>query len=297
MPTPNFSTPVSGFLPLALSPLGLLLVVVFAMFTLLKTSSWLVALTVPIAVATHVQYVSAGQDPKTAILEFHPDTLFISDLSTPDSIWILNVGEAELLIDSVKTAKQYSWDVNVVAPEDTFWVQIQSYDYDEKLYEHFPIKIPPSDSALFIFLRPDLCPICGPNLQFTPFEDSLYFFSNDSVHSPSILFAHGEGVSDVSDRQVIFDETFRLKQNYPNPFNPITTIAFVVVKTGRVQISIYDLKGQQIRKLADEVFASGEHSIVWDGRNQNGQVVTSGLYFCSLTAEGVSLSKRLLLLQ
>ncbi len=267
------------------------------MTTVFARLSRIVALSAIIAFTTGVQDASPQQHAKPAILAFRPDTVFFPSLNHLDSIWVLNIGASELLIDSIKAANLYSWIAWVIAPEDTFHLLVSAYDFDENRFRHFPIKIPASDSALFIFRPPDLCPICWTNASFSPFSDSLYFFSNDSVHSPSILFAHGEGDSAVSDPQVNIAETYRLKQNYPNPFNPLTTIEFVVMKTSRVQISIHDLTGQRIRTLADAIFAPGKHAVVWNGKNQYGQAVTSGLYFYSLTADGVTVSRRLMLLQ
>lgn len=263
----------------------------------LKRLNRITALLMAIVIVICIQYASPQQYPKAPILKFRPDTLFISDLNKLDSIWVLNIGDAVLLIDSIKAANRYSWGAIVVAPEDTFDLYISLYNYDEEIYKHFPIRVPSSDSALFVFYPPDLCPVCKTDMKFAPFEDSLYFFSNDSIHSPSVLFAHGEGFSSVSERRAIFDGTLKLKQNYPNPFNPITTIEFIVMKVGRVRISIYDLKGQEICTLANGIFSPGEHSVMWNGTNQHSQTVTSGLYFCRLTADDVSVSKSLMLLR
>ncbi len=74
-----------------------------------------------------------------------------------------------------------------------------------------------------------------------------------------------------------------LHQNVPNPFNPSTTIAYdVAAPGGRVTLEIFDVRGQRIRTLVDEEQAPGVKSKHWDGRDQGGQSVASGVYFCRL---------------
>lgn len=75
-----------------------------------------------------------------------------------------------------------------------------------------------------------------------------------------------------------------LLQNYPNPFNPSTTIRFNLPKSMRVEIAIYDLHGQQIRNLFSQAMQPGEHTVAWDGRNDAGELVASGVYFYRLQA-------------
>ena len=77
-----------------------------------------------------------------------------------------------------------------------------------------------------------------------------------------------------------------LAQNYPNPFNMNTQIRYELPKTGEVKLCIYNIKGQRIRTLVDSYKKSGEHIAHWDGATDNGNIVTSGLYFYRLRAAG-----------
>lgn len=87
-----------------------------------------------------------------------------------------------------------------------------------------------------------------------------------------------------------------LEANYPNPFNPSTTIAFNLPQSGRPVVTVYNLKGQMVKTLTNaEPYPAGEHSIVWDGRDQAGQPVSSGLYFCRLSFEGKSTVRKMVL--
>jgi hypothetical protein len=88
-----------------------------------------------------------------------------------------------------------------------------------------------------------------------------------------------------------------LAQNYPNPFNPQTTIAFSLKSRGVVTLAIYNVAGERVRTLADEAFAAGAHTKVWDGRNDAGSPVSSGIYFYRLTAPGFSQTRKMVLLK
>jgi hypothetical protein len=88
-----------------------------------------------------------------------------------------------------------------------------------------------------------------------------------------------------------------LSQNYPNPFNPQTTIAFSVKERGLVNLKVYNVAGQLVRTLANEEFALGAHTKVWDGRNDSGQAVSSGVYFYKLVANNFSQTKKMVLLK
>lgn len=95
---------------------------------------------------------------------------------------------------------------------------------------------------------------------------------------------------------------FALSQNYPNPFNPSTTISYALPVDARTSVKIFDLLGRQVATLVDEVQAAGFRTVEWNGRNNAGLQVASGVYFYRLEASPVaggspftSLKKMLLL--
>ena len=92
-------------------------------------------------------------------------------------------------------------------------------------------------------------------------------------------------------------EKFSISQNYPNPFNPVTKMDFSVAQTGKVNIVIYNLLGQTVKTLVNETMDYGYHSIVWDGHDELGNPVSSGVYFSELRARGFRQSKKMLLLK
>lgn len=92
------------------------------------------------------------------------------------------------------------------------------------------------------------------------------------------------------------DEYF-LSQNYPNPFNPITNLDYELPKRSKVQISIYNVLGQQVKILVNEEQNYGSHSIFWDGLDQLGNEVSTGVYFARMTTSSFIKTKKMLLLK
>jgi hypothetical protein len=89
-------------------------------------------------------------------------------------------------------------------------------------------------------------------------------------------------------------KTFALLQNYPNPFNPNTTIEYQLPKTGNVEIKIFSINGQLVKTLESSHQIAGTHSVVWDGRNNGGQTVASGLYIYQVAFENSVLAKKMM---
>jgi len=92
-------------------------------------------------------------------------------------------------------------------------------------------------------------------------------------------------------------ERFVLHQNCPNPFNPRTSISFDLPRPGRAQLTVYNILGRRVNRLLDEEISAGTHSVVWDGRDDKGQAVASGIYFYRLETAGESLSRKMMFLK
>lgn len=89
-------------------------------------------------------------------------------------------------------------------------------------------------------------------------------------------------------------QNYSLHQNYPNPFNPATTIHYDLPKTSNVVLKVYDLIGQEVKTLVNDIQTAGEKSVVWDGRNSAGQRVSSGVYIYSLQARNEVHSRKMI---
>ena len=92
-------------------------------------------------------------------------------------------------------------------------------------------------------------------------------------------------------------DRYRLSQSRPNPFNPNTTIEYDIPHTEQVILRIYDTLGREVRTLVNARQPAGFHQVVWDGRNQQGRMVGSGVYLYTLTAGTFNQSKRMTLLK
>jgi hypothetical protein len=90
---------------------------------------------------------------------------------------------------------------------------------------------------------------------------------------------------------------FDLSQNYPNPFNPSTTIRFQVPQTVDVRLKVYDVGGRLVRTLVDEEKKPNVYEVVWDGHDNNGSRVASGVYFYKLEAGSFVKTRKMVILK
>ena len=91
--------------------------------------------------------------------------------------------------------------------------------------------------------------------------------------------------------------TFELHQNYPNPFNPTTKISYNLPGSGQVHLKIYNVMGQEVRTLVNESQIAGNYTAVWDGRDNHGNMVSSGVYIYRLSAGNDVQSRKMTLLR
>ena len=90
-------------------------------------------------------------------------------------------------------------------------------------------------------------------------------------------------------------ETFALYQNFPNPFNPSTIIRYDVPRSSHVTIRVYDMLGHVVKTLVQGEVEAGAHSVEWDGRNQRGERVSSGIYFYRIEAGSFTKTMKMIL--
>ncbi|HQP27399.1 MAG TPA: FlgD immunoglobulin-like domain containing protein, partial [Candidatus Syntrophosphaera sp.] len=103
------------------------------------------------------------------------------------------------------------------------------------------------------------------------------------------------GGVDSSDPNIPALDAPVLSQNYPNPFNPETTISFSLPASGEANLAVYNLKGQKVKSLVSQILTAGDHSVVWDGRDEQGLPVASGIYFSRLCFSDQTLQKKMVL--
>jgi len=135
-------------------------------------------------------------------------------------------------------------------------------------------------------------------LAYNSTDNKIYCANyNDSTVSV-IACSPPSAVEEDQESRVI--PNFSLKQNYPNPFNPVTSIQYTV-GSGQIPIhttlKIYNILGQRVRTLVDEPKGRGNHEVIWDGKDESGKEVASGIYFYQLKIGKFTETKRMLLLK
>lgn len=133
----------------------------------------------------------------------------------------------------------------------------------------------------------------GPNgIAASVTGDTLFISELNSPSSIRVVTLNStSGVEDVPGTGM----NYKLLQNFPNPFNPNTTINFRLASSDQVRLSIYNLLGKEIKLLLNGYFSPGNHSVQWNGTDDSGNHVSSGIYFYALkTGNGITARKMLL---
>lgn len=129
-------------------------------------------------------------------------------------------------------------------------------------------------------------------------EDSLYRFTPAAELSKfSVVVGKNEAVQEKLS-SVALPKAFALGPNYPNPFNPTTTIPVAVPVTSEVKLKIYNLLGAEVKTIYDGAIDAGRYWFNWDGRNEAGNNVATGVYLYRLTTStGVTLLGKMILIR
>ncbi|MBN1352025.1 T9SS type A sorting domain-containing protein [candidate division KSB1 bacterium] len=114
--------------------------------------------------------------------------------------------------------------------------------------------------------------------------------------TPRGQFTVGGGAA-VDNANSLLAKKFVLEENYPNPFNPVTNIKYSVPNTAEVKLVIYNALGQKVRTLVEETKPAGNYQVKWNGRNDLGQLVSSGVYIYKLTSGSTTITKKMNLLK
>ena len=136
--------------------------------------------------------------------------------------------------------------------------------------------------------HPILCDIDG-----NGFDDILYceYYSGDIIAIYNNLTTEND-----SEPEQPFVKNI-LHANYPNPFNPQTKISFSLVKAGEAELTVYNIKGQKVKTLVNDYIEAGEHSVIWNGKDNDGKDVSSGVYFYRLKTIDTVQNRKMLLLK
>jgi len=139
-------------------------------------------------------------------------------------------------------------------------------------------------------------------------QNPIYIYNETGSYTVSLEISDGsEIVTEIKFDYIVVDPSeaeneviplrTELLGNYPNPFNPETVIQYQISEVSKVSLSIFNIKGQLIKTLVDDIEQFGEHSVVWSGKDDNNDLVNSGIYFYRLEVGSDTLTKRMVLLK
>jgi hypothetical protein len=123
-------------------------------------------------------------------------------------------------------------------------------------------------------------------------NNSVPYIQFDAVPDSGDVLIVKSSMTGLKDRENHMIHAPTLWQNHPNPFNPATRIAFELVKAGRIALKVYDIFGREVATLLNGTLPVNRHSVVF-----NAEGLASGVYFCNLQGQGISLQRNMLLLK
>ena len=142
-----------------------------------------------------------------------------------------------------------------------------------------------------VYLDDDLISTVGINI----FDYTFGALVNGQEYVAGVSAVYDEGDSEIVEITFTYTGTdagdvvvaaTELNGNYPNPFNPVTTIGYSIKDPGNVTLEVYNLKGQLIKTLVNEVKETGNHTEIWNGTDDSNKSVSSGVYFYKMVSEG-----------
>jgi len=232
-----------------------------------------------------------------------------SDLGVPDvrpgdsvrlSVWVKASG---LLPDSA-AAHPNTWSVGFTP---LFFATVGNNDgYNPTgpdAYFQFPAGVTSFDwtqySTTFVVPTESLATTGGNKGPVNSLEIRLHVYSTfvGTVYFDDVTVERIGGPLAVKELPGDMPKVYELSHNYPNPFNPSTTIQYAVPRASSVSLVIYNVLGQHVRTLVDQPQNAGRFTVTWDGRDNSGLGVGSGVYFYRLNAGETSIVKKMLMLK
>ncbi|NIT61527.1 MAG: T9SS type A sorting domain-containing protein [Aliifodinibius sp.] len=130
----------------------------------------------------------------------------------------------------------------------------------------------------------------------TPNVDLIGNFVIESGGQFTVLNGPATGIETAGDPAALPTE-LSVGQNYPNPFNPATRIRYALPRSEKVEVVVYDVSGQAVKSLISQHQPAGYHTLTWDGKNDAGNKVSSGLYYYRVVAGKHTVIKKMILLR
>jgi hypothetical protein len=118
---------------------------------------------------------------------------------------------------------------------------------------------------------------------------------NQPIYSQTEVYRLDSSLTNVDEPEINIHPSEILSQNYPNPLNPETTITFTIASSADVNLTIFDIQGKEVRQLVNSYLEKGQHSVRWDGKDNNTLTLPSGVYFCRMVHGEASRTIKMLL--
>ena len=155
---------------------------------------------------------------------------------------------------------------------------------DRELGWHPDMMYSSSDTAIATFVEPGIVEGIGAGT-----TTAIATFQGETAEAQiivsSVRIPTGvDGGLNYNDEKKRMHGLFELDQNFPNPFNAVTTIKYSLYSTSKVELIIYNVMGQKVATLIDGMQCAGTYRVVWNGKNDYGRSVCSGMYLCRLAA-------------
>ncbi len=184
-------------------------------------------------------------------------------------------------------------------------LSVQNGDYLKQAYQATPsFRQFNSDSSAFLYAVTGLGRIFNSNIESSPIitlrfknsaEDNLHLSFEYNLRNDDGEIIESSGISTTLISMI--PSQYSLRQNYPNPFNPSTTIRYEIPTESFVTITVYDILGRQVKTLIRKEHIPGYHEVHWNGKDQSGKQVASGMYFYHLYSKDYSKIQKMVLLR
>jgi Tol biopolymer transport system component len=244
--------------------------------------------------------METGKSQKVATFGYpacfsHDDSYFIYRTLSKEVNWItmpLNAGKSETVISGFTSVPSFSFDDRfvlhqIVRNQNTLLQTLAVYD---------------RTTGKDMFVLPEEADISCSQGSFSP-DGKKFCYVLESIASPrwSQVYVRDFNPADyttITSVDIAKPLEFALQGNYPNPFNPSTSIQFSLATAGKVNLSIYNVAGQKIRELVSNTeMTPGIHRVLWDGHDDLGKPVSSGIYLSRLETGGKAVAGRMLLVK
>jgi hypothetical protein len=181
----------------------------------------------------------------------------------------------------------HEWLVEIAA-ESAHAISNSEEEISVRLHE---TGVPPSASSLLVVDED------GVRIPIIESAFSVRVTDKNRVQRIRIIVGSKDFAADLTDGRALVPQTFALNQNYPNPFNPKTHIRYQLSKGGHVYLSVFNTLGQQVAVLVDLTQEPGWYDAIWEGRDDAGRRVSSGLYLYRMQFEELRLTRPMVLLK